>query len=127
MESRPRTQKKKKNPRPRPMTDFSRSDPVEAKGRNALGQGWKYRLVIDITFFAFLLSIIANAFCFQFFVLSPLLCFLLTCYRLVESLYFTFVLVESALVYIVLFLLCYIALNNYSTSVFFISFSSAAY
>ena len=43
------------------MTDFSRTDPIEAKGRNALGQGWKYRLVIDITFFAFLLSIIASA------------------------------------------------------------------
>ena len=43
---RPRTQKKirgqeghKKNPMPRPRTDFSRTDPLEAKDSNARGQG----------------------------------------------------------------------------------------
>ena len=34
--SRPRTQK---NPRPRPRTDFPRTDTLEAKDRNARGQG----------------------------------------------------------------------------------------
>ena len=33
---RPRSQK---NPRPRPKTDFPRRDPLEAKNRNAQGQG----------------------------------------------------------------------------------------
>ena len=48
--------------------------------------GWKYRLLIYY----------CRCFAFNFFYrLSPFLCFLLTCYRLVESLYFTFVLVES--------------------------------
>ena len=61
-----------------------------------MDQGWKYRLVIDTTFSAFLLSIIADPLLSFFYQLSPFLCFWLTSYRLVESLYITFVLVESA-------------------------------
>ena len=37
--SRPRGQGHKKNPRPRPRTAFPRTDTLEAKGRNARGQG----------------------------------------------------------------------------------------
>ena len=37
-DSRPRTQK---NPRPRPRTALPRTDPLEAKDRNARGQGHK--------------------------------------------------------------------------------------
>ena len=60
-------------------------------------QGWKYRLVIDTTFLAFLLLIITDALLSIFFYQSsPFRCFLLTVYQLVESLNFTFVLVESA-------------------------------
>ena len=33
----------KKNPRPRPRTTFSRTDPLEAKDRNARGQGQEPR------------------------------------------------------------------------------------
>ena len=67
--------------------------------------------------FQFLLSIIA---------FSVLFAYMLSISRLVESLNFAFVLVESAQAYIVLFLLpvCYIALYSYSKSVFCICYST---
>ena len=52
---------------------------------------------------------------------------LLTRYRLVESLNFTFDLVESAQAYIVSFILCYIALYNYPKCEFFIFFIARNY
>ena len=49
--------------------------------------GWIFRLVIDTTFFAFLFIDHRRLFAFNSFYLpSPFLCFLLTCYRLVKSL-----------------------------------------
>ena len=64
--------------------------------------------------------------CFQFFYrFLPFLCVLLTFYPLVETLNFTFVLVESAYAYIVSFLLCYVALYNIILKVhFFIHYST---
>ena len=41
MESRTQGQEHKKNPRPRPRTAFPRTDTLEAKDRNARGQGHK--------------------------------------------------------------------------------------
>ena len=62
-------------------------------------QVWKYRLVIDNRYYILNFSVIDYRRCFAFnffYRLSLFLCFLLTCNRLVESLYFTFVLVETA-------------------------------
>ena len=67
-------------------------------------QGWKYRLVIDNRYYSLCFSVIDCRTCFAFnafYRLSPFLCFLLTVYRLVESLNFTFVFVESAWAFIV--------------------------
>ena len=61
-------------------------------------QGWKYQLVIDNRYYILCFSVIDYRRCFAFncfYRLLPILCFLLTFYRLVESLTFTFVLVES--------------------------------
>ena len=61
-------------------------------------QGWKYRLVIDKRYYILCFSVIDYRRCFAFNVfyrLLPFLCFLLTFYRLAESLNFTFVFVES--------------------------------
>ena len=46
--SRPRTQK---NPRPRLMTDFSRTDPVEALDRNSRGQGQGHKNSVVLKIF----------------------------------------------------------------------------
>ena len=89
--------------------------------------GWKYRLIIDTTFFAFLLSTITNYLLSIFLSIIAFLGFLLTCSRLVESLYSAFVLAKSTKPYIVLFRLCCIALHNYPKSVFFISFTVRYY
>ena len=51
--------------------------------------GWKYGLVIDTTFFAFLVSIIADSL-LLIFLLIIAFSVLFTFYRFVESLYFTF-------------------------------------
>ena len=62
--------------------------------------GWKYRLVPNNRHYilCFLLLIVADSLLSIFFIYYCFfLCFLTTCYRLAESLYFTFVLVESAL------------------------------
>ena len=85
-------------------------------------QGWKYRLVIDNRYYILCFSAIDYRRCFAFNYfnrLSPFQCFLLTFYRLVESLNFTSVLIESASAYIVSFLLCYIALYNIVLKVYF--------
>ena len=70
-------------------------------------QGWKNRFMIDNRYYIPCFSVIDYCRCFAlnfFYRLSPFVCFLLTWYRLVESLNFTFVLVESAVAYIVSFL-----------------------
>ena len=62
-------------------------------------QGWKYRLVIDNRYYILCFSAIDYRRCFAFnffYRLSRFLCVLLTFYRLIKSLHFTFVLVESA-------------------------------
>ena len=62
-------------------------------------QGWKYRLVIDNRYYILCFSVIdyRRCYAFNFFDrLLPILCFLRTYYRLVESLNFTFVFFESA-------------------------------
>ena len=84
--------------------------------------GWKYRLVIDNRNYILCFSAIDYRRCFAFnffYRLSAFQCFLLTFYRLVESLNFTFVLVESAYAYFVSFLLCYIARYNIILKVYF--------
>ena len=43
VESRTQGQEQKKNPKPRPRTAFLRTDPFEAKDRNARGQGQEPR------------------------------------------------------------------------------------
>ena len=57
--------------------------------RTKYAPGWKYGLVIDTTFFAFLLSIFADSL-LSIFLLIIAFSVLFTFYRFVESLYFTF-------------------------------------
>ena len=90
-------------------------------------QGWIYRLVIDNRYFIRCFSAIDYRRCFAFnffYRLSPFLCFLLTFYRLVESLNSIFVLVESDKANIVSFLVCYTALYNTILKVYFLILDS---
>ena len=73
--------------------------PITGTRTYVCSQGWKHRLVIVYRYYIPCFSVIDYGRCFAFnffYRLLPFRCYLLTCYRFLEPLNFTFVLVEFA-------------------------------